>query len=185
MKKLLVGLCVLVFSTSAYAGLVSVKVDSLTDRRNDPLNTGIVLEEGDWLTISCSVHDTWKLGSNKPQSRKCNADGLIDWPTSYDRPDLNFSAYYGTLVGQIGDGEWFLVGTKFHTDAVTDSGNLKLFCWDSEYRDNKGVITARVFTAPMFTTRMSAVPVSAVPAPGALLLAMVGLQSVTWWRRRL
>jgi hypothetical protein len=69
------------------------------------------------------------------------------------------SAPYGALVGQIDAGAFFLIGTSFSGTAL-NTGELKLFYWDSNQYDNTGSIQATV---------------SAVPIPAAAWLLLSGL----------
>jgi hypothetical protein len=82
----------------------------------------------------------------------------------------NLSAAFGTLVGQIDSGDFFVVGTSF-TGVASDTGTLKLFYWDSNFGDNTQFITASV-------------TVGAIPEPETYALMLAGLGLVGWTARR-
>jgi|GEM_PF-4382097 len=111
-----------------------------------PLATGVTLTAGDHLVISAANDDTWSAGAD---DRTSNADGL--GPTNpfggnygnYTDPVSSQSFLYGALVGQIGTGPYFLVGTNFD-DNVSQSGELKLLYWDSNNADNSGSVTVSI-----------------------------------------
>lgn len=55
------------------------------------------------LTVTVATDDTWSAGdSDDPYDRESNADGL-------DAYDLYGDFKYGSLVGRINEGSWFLV----------------------------------------------------------------------------
>ncbi len=80
----------------------------------------------------------------------------------------NLSAPYGALVGRIGAGDFFVVGTQYAGTAAS-SGVLKLFYWDSNAGDNAQYITADV---------------TAVPEPGTYALIFAGLAALGLASRR-
>ena len=84
----------------------------------------------------------------------------------------NFGLYgqfaYGALVGQIGNGGLFLVGTNYQGVAA-QAGALKLFYWDSNSSDNSGFVSASI---------------SAVPEPSSWALVALGLVIVGGTARR-
>ncbi|MBP8302598.1 MAG: hypothetical protein KBE04_00560 [Phycisphaerae bacterium] len=168
MKRLATVLCVLALAGAANA-MVTENVNCFEHTRFAPYDTGIQVNAGDWLTVLCHPMDTWTLyDDGEGDIRVCNADGLDELaPLTRD----GLTANYGAMVGQIGDGDFFLVGTNFHTDSASDTGTLKLLCWDTSYADNWGAIEARI-DAP------------SIPAPGALLLSGLGTGLVGWLRRK-
>lgn len=134
----------------------------------------ISLLAGQTFTVTAGVNDLWNAGD---LPRWSNADGLTGprFATGTDESgqaagvqiSTNFGLYsqgglsaaYGTLVGQIGGGNFFAIGTNY-TGVAAASGTLKLFYFDSNNSDNSGSITANV---------------TAVPEPGSLALALGGL----------
>jgi len=137
-----------------------------------PLDTGVMVNVGDELTITTARNDTWTLGCYSPiyGTRTCDADGLSNFPLySYG----GFTMPYGTLAGQIDGGDYFAIGKSF-TGYMTATGQLQLLCWDSYYLDNCGKIKVNITNNP-----------AAVPVPGALLLCSVGTLVVGYVRRKL
>ena len=145
--------------------------------------TGVVLTAGQTFTVTASPTDLWSAGA---LPRWSNADGLTGnlFATGSDDSGQaagtligqNFgtwtqdglSAAYGSLVGKIGGGAFFLVGTSF-AGAANASGELKLFYWDSNNFDNAEFIT---------------VDVAAVPLPAAAWLLFSGLAGLGFMGRR-
>ncbi len=137
-------------------------------------STGVMLTAGQTFTVTASPTDLWNAG---PLPRWSNADGLTGdlFATGSDDSGKpagtligqsfgtwtqgGLSAAYGSLVGKIGSGAFFLVGTNF-AGAANASGELKLFYWDSNNFDNTEFIT---------------VDVTAVPLPAAAWLLLSGL----------
>ena len=111
------------------------------------LNT-ISLTAGDSFTVSVDPNDLWNAGT---LPRWSNANGLTgplvatgsdDSGQSAGTPiGANFglhaqdglSAPFGALVGQIGAGSFFIIGTSFAGIAST-SGILKLFYWELKFQ---------------------------------------------------
>ena len=141
---------------------------------------------GEHFTVTVGANDLWSAGA---LPRWSNADGLIGnrYATGTDDSGqaagtligTNFGAYsqngltaaYGTLVGQIGGGSFFVLGTHF-SGTASASGALSLYYFDSNNSDNTQFITAAV---------------SGVPEPGTwamMLLGFAGVASVGALRRR-
>jgi len=130
------------------------------------LATGFFLTAGQLFTSSSALDDTWSLGSEEPATRTSNADGLTAYYGDYTAD--SFSALYGTLVGRIGIGPLFVIGTSF-TGVANSTGELFLYNWDSYAGDNSGSIEATVST---------------VPLPPAAILLGSGLAALGFARRR-
>jgi len=143
------------------------------------LNTGITLTSGESFTVSVDPSDLWSAGA---LPRWSDANGLTHdiYATAGDDSGeavgthigTNFGGYagfyYGELVGQVGNGAYFAIGTSF-SGVANASGALKLFYWDSNYADNSGSVAATVST---------------VPEPGSIALMLAGLGVVGGLGRR-
>ena len=152
--------------------------------------TTVFLTLGQGFTVSAGLDDLWSAGD---LPRWSNADGLTGdrFATGADESgaapgtqigadygtwsQFGFDAPYGSLVGQIGGGAFFLVGRNF-SGTANAAGQLALYYWDSNNGDNSGSIAA--------TISASAVPGPIVGAglPG-LVMALGGL--IAWRRRRM
>lgn len=136
------------------------------------LATGVTVTAGDTLTIYADPRDTWSLGPEEPSTRTFNADGqpLVDpFTNAYGTHTQDgLTALYGTLVGRIGTGAFFVVGSFFE-QTVTETGQLFLYAWDSNDFDNSGSIE---------------VTISAVPLPAGGLMLVGGLGALVALRRR-
>ncbi|KAF0677553.1 VPLPA-CTERM sorting domain-containing protein [Profundibacterium mesophilum] len=126
------------------------------------LATGIMLSFGDAFSVDADPSDDWFLGNpNHRPSFRTNADGAFHNYGSYT--DDGLTASFGSLVGMIGDGPVFEIGSAFSSFADR-AGELRLFMWDSNFEDNNGEIVASI-EAP------APVP---LPAAGFMLLAGLG-----------
>lgn len=151
--------------TVGLATVVSFEVDAKLHSSNmmNGLQTGIFFNEGDGFTVSAELNDMWFLGGST--TTYTNADGLQDYP---NYPQNNLSTAYGMLVGRIGEGDFFEIGTRF-VGVAQNAGQLILYNWDSGNSENLDSITATVHyeAAEAFST-VTSVP---VPATGWLLVA--------------
>lgn len=176
-------------STSARA--VTVVVDAKANSSTDGTAAiGGNLTFGQGFTVTVAEDDLWNAG---PLPRWSNAAGLTGnlFATGADESGENpgtligenfaggytqdgFNAPYGSLVGRVGLGAYFLIGTSYSGTADA-SGQLSLYYWDSNNYDNSDFITASINAA--------AVPGPIVGAglPG-FLMALGGL--VIFARRR-
>lgn len=102
-------------------------------------DTDLNVTSGDRLTVTVNPSQTWSAGNDDPCTRTSNADGLTECYGPFSSGTL--SANYGSLVGRIGNGEPFLIGTAFDQE-MTGSGPLLLYYWDSNAGDNSGAIVA-------------------------------------------
>ena len=100
---------------------------SSNNGNSDGLDTGITLTSGDLLSISVAIDDMWSAGSG---DRISNANGL-DGSSPYGGGNYGIhtadgsSFYHGSLVGRIGTGDRFFVGTDY-SSVVNDAGSLYL-----------------------------------------------------------
>lgn len=150
--SLAIGLLGLV---SGSAGAVSFTVDSAANSTGGGVGfgTGIFLTAGQGFTVTADLADTWSLGSNSPATRESNANGLTSYYGNYSQGGL--TALFGSLVGQIGSGNFFFLGSNF-SGLASATGQLFLYNFDSNQSDNSGFIEVQV---------------SAVPLPPGLVLA--------------
>lgn len=142
----------------------------------------ITLNFGDSFTVTASTNDLWSSGS---LPRFSDANGLsgdrfatasddsgqalgTKIGQSYPTYTTNgFTAYYGQLVGLIGN-TYIALGTNY-SGIAAESGQLKLFYWDENVSDNSGQISVSVTT---------------VPEPESMGLFAAGLALVGLLRRR-
>ena len=160
-----------------------VDVNALTDAYGTAGAAAISLTAGEAFTVTVNPDDLWSAGA---LPRWSNADGLThdlyatgtdasgepagtligeNWGT-YTTSDGTFA--FGELVGRIGTGAYFAVGTNYSGTAAT-AGTLSLFYWDSYTLDNSGSVAATV---------------TAVPEPGSMALMLAGLGIVGGLARR-
>ena len=169
----------LVFGVPAMADPISVEVFAKENSTSGGIgaDTGLDLAAGDRLVSTVNPLDCWSAGADNRISNANGLDGLSPAPC---QPTGNYGFYsqdgetfrYGALVGRIGIGDWFLLGTDF--DAVVGAaGRLFLAYWDSNSGDNFGSVTALISVNP-----------SEVPEPGTVALIGLGLTGIAMLRRR-
>jgi hypothetical protein len=129
------------------------------------LYTGVMLEEGTEFKIVTDVLDTWSIG--KKAIHTSNAGGVVKQRFySYGGQEFN----HGTLIGRIGQGVYFEIGT-FFKGVAKNAGELRLFAWDGYSKDNSGSITADISVSP-------------IPLPAGAPLLLAGLAALGLLRRR-
>ena len=180
-KKLSIVAAALLLAGAAQAATVVVdaKADSWNSGTGAGLDTGIALTAGESFAVTVAADDLWSAGA---LPRWSNADGLTGTllATGTDESGQaagtligqNFGLIdgfaFGELVGQIGDGAFFAVGTNF-SGAANASGVLKLFYWDTFTADNSGSVLANI---------------AVVPEPASIALMLAGLGIVGGLSRR-
>ena len=168
------------------AHAAAVTVDALADSYNSGTGTGVAagtLSLGESFAVTVASTDLWSAGA---LPRWSNADGLTGnlLATGTDESGeaagtligqdfglfstADGSFAYGELVGRIGTGPYFAVGTNF-TGTAASAGELDLFYWDSNAGDNVGSIIADVTT---------------VAEPGSIALLLAGLATIAGLARR-
>ena len=170
-------------ATSAQAVVVEAYTNSSSGGTGG--STGVNLTAGQIFTVDVNPNDLWNAGA---LPRWSNADGLTVklYATGTDdslQPlgtligdifplytQATLTAAYGTLVGKIGGGDFFAIGTHFSGPANA-TGELKLYYWDSNNGDNTQFVTANI---------------SAVPEPSTWAMMILGFAGVGFlaYRRR-
>jgi hypothetical protein len=178
---------IFVLSLATVAGLATATpyvVDSLANASGDGVGLATVsLTMGQAFTVSASSDDLWSLGA---LPRFCDADGLTGdrYATATDDSgetvgtligqnygnysQANLSVAYGTLVGRIDAGDFFVIGTNY-AGVASATGTLYLYNWDAPGSDNSGSITANV---------------DAVPEPASMAVLGLGLAAAARKRRK-
>lgn len=147
-------------------------------------DTGISLVTGQAFASSADVNDLWNAGA---LPRWSNADGLNGdlFATGSDESGaaagtkigqdfgLLGAFHYGSLVGKIGSGDFFKLGTSFSGNANAD-GTLMLYYWDSNSYDNTESIKV-TFKVDNGNT--------AVPDQGGLILSVLGFGMLALFSR--
>jgi hypothetical protein len=137
-------------------------------------STGVILNVGDSYAISAT--GTWSL------------DAIGDFgPITFYGPDgtnlygstvIGGSAVnFGSLVGRIGSGAYFKVGSSF-LGVATTSGELFLAALDNDFYNNGDFVTVSV----TYPDPDGEVP--AVPLPAGMWLGLTGVAALVAARRR-
>lgn len=162
---------------NAQAGVVEVFAQANSSTGGAGAVTGTTVNIGDRLVMVTDVTDCWSAG---PTPRDSNADGLVGAAGTCQPTALfsnwtqgGLSAPYGSLVGKIGGGAFFLVGT-FFDQIMASAGALTLYYWDSNSGDNSGSVRVSISV----NSRQG------VPEPGVLGILSLGL-GLLLFRRRL
>ena len=136
----------------------SVTTSGIVDARDNSLvggsafDTGLFLAAGQAFSVSALATDLWDNSGNDP-TYLSNADGHPFQMGTID----GYTDAIGSLIGEIGNGPLFHVGTSFAGSAGA-SGELKFFYFDSDAWNNTG-----------------AVHVSATAVPEPMNIALMGL----------
>ncbi|HJV63785.1 MAG TPA: PEP-CTERM sorting domain-containing protein [Albitalea sp.] len=183
LRSALVAAAAVLAGTGAHAA--NFVVDALA---NSSSGTGVglatvSLTAGQSFSVAVDPGDLWSAGA---LPRWSNADGLTHnlFATGSDDSGQaagtqigadfglwtqgNLTAPFGTLVGRIDSGDFFVIGTAF-SGVASASGTLNLYYWDSNNGDNTEHVTASI---------------SAVPEPETYALMLAGLGLVGFMARR-
>jgi hypothetical protein len=174
----------LLIGSASMASAASVVVDAFNNSSSGGTGAAAIsLTAGQSFTVTVDAGDLWNAGD---LPRWSNADGLTGdlYATGSDdsgqsvgtliginfglHSQGNLSAAYGTLVGQIDSGDYFVVGTNYAGVAAA-TGTLNLYYWDSNAGDNSQFITADV---------------QAVPEPATMAVLSLGLVAAARRRAR-
>ena len=152
----------------AISGLAAANAtDFIVDAKDNSVAGGfgldtITLSSGESLTVTAS--GTWQNDPNP--AYLSGPDGHSG--STYTDVASNQTFDIGALIGKIGSGDYFLIGSSF-TGTANASGMLDLFYWDSDAGNNLGSVTAAV---------------TAVPEPANLALMGLALGAFALTRRR-
>ncbi len=185
--KLLTAVLAIAAIPCAQAIMVTVDARVNSSSGGSGLDTGISLVTGQAFASEAALDDVWSAGGGL---RWSNADGLDGdtFATAGDgsgaapgtqigtlfplhtTPDGSF--HFGSLVGKIGTGAFFKLGTSFSGTANAD-GTLKLYYWDSNSGDNLESIkvTFKIDSG------------STVPDEGGLILSVLGFGMLVLFSR--
>lgn len=184
LRPLALAIAALLVGAAAHAAPYTVKAFDNSSSGGTGLAT-ISLLAGQNFSVSASSDDLWSAGA---LPRYSDADGLTynRFATAADdsgqavgtQIGVNFGLYsqgnlaaaYGTLVGQIDSGDYFVIGSAFNGVAAA-TGMLNLYYWDSNNGDNFGEISAEV-------------NVAGVPEPETYALMLAGLGALGFVARR-
>ncbi len=127
------------------------------------LSTGVFLTAGESFSVTANPADIWN-----------NSFGDVAYDSNADGHDFQMASLgglydaIGSLVGEIGNGPLFHVGTSLSSTAGS-TGELKFFYFDSDAYNNTGAVHASV---------------SVVPEPGNVALMGLALAAFALTRRR-
>ena len=164
-SRAILGAALLAISGLAAAGTVSGIVDAAGNSLGGgtAFNTGVFLTSGESFSVTANPSDLWDNSWTDP-TYLSNADGHAFQGATID----GLSDAIGSLVGEIGSGPLFHVGTSLSTVA-SGTGELKLFYFDTDAFNNTGAVH---------------VAVSAIPEPTNVALMGLALGAFALTRRR-
>ena len=150
-SRVALGAALLAVSSFAAATVVSVDAKANSIAGGSAAATGVTLTTGESFSAIVEAGDgentTWK---NDPAANYVStANGDASFGT-YTIPGTASTFTIGTLVGEIGSGDYFKVGTGF-TGLANATGELKLFYWDSDAGNNSGALNVAISAVPEST----------------------------------
>ncbi|MCK9684187.1 PEP-CTERM sorting domain-containing protein [Scleromatobacter humisilvae] len=149
-------------AAASYPGIVDAKGNSLGG--GSAFDTGVFLVAGETFSVTANPADLWDNSGTDP-TYVSNADGHAFQMATLD----GLTDAIGSLVGEIGNGPLFNVGTNLANVTAGSAGELKLFYFDSDADNNTGFVH---------------VDVSAVPEPTNIALMALALGAFALTRRR-
>lgn len=167
-SRVALGAALLVATGLAAANTTTTDVDAMINsiEGGSGATTGVLLQAGQTFTaVVESGADSNTLWKNDPAPfYTTTADGgsFGTWTEGTATFEI------GSLVGRIGSGDFFKVGSDFSGQANA-SGTLELFYWDSDAWNNSGTLK---------------VDVTAVPEPANIALMGLALGAFALSRRR-
>ena len=164
-SRAVLGAALLAVSGLAAAAPVTGVVDAKTNSLGGGVafDTGLFLSAGESFSVSANPADLWNNSGTDP-TYVSNADGHPFQMGSIG----GLTDAIGSLVGEIGNGPLFHVGTSF-SSVATGAGELKFFYFDSDAWNNTGSVH---------------VAVSAIPEPANIALMGLALGAFALSRRR-
>ena len=186
MLKFVLAAVALTLAGAAQASLVDVDA-YLNSTSGGTGAFALNLTAGEAFSVTVDPNDLWNAGALPRWSNANGLTGDLYYTVGTDSQvpvyavgtliGTNFGLFsengltapFGTLVGQIGSGNFFAIGTNYSGVAAT-SGALNLYYFDSNYGDNTGSILANVSAA--------------VPEPESYALLGAGLLAALLVRRK-
>jgi len=130
------GVCDNKQTPNAVARSMTVAAKENSVNGGTPLNSGVIVEVGKPLRITAS--GTWYAAFNG--NLRADPNG---YPNLYNFQGLNGRLF--SLIGKIGNGPWFQVGSDFYDCYPRQGGVLQFVYWDTNNYDNSGTAQVNVY----------------------------------------
>ncbi len=150
-KTKILGIILFVVMFATVFGVVALSSETtVTVTGNVPyVDTSVDVKAGDILEITSSGY--WCWASWEPGSCSGPDGSAPPYDRAYEGDLLVFTAPHGALVGRIGSGDWFFIGSNYK-ESVTSSGRLLLAANDNAvsggYGDNTGSVQVIIKVTP-------------------------------------